>query len=88
MTFAFSLPRGQRSWRHLEQSPGVFMVSSSRSRRLVCVTLSLPRSVLYVVRASVDNVVPVVVIRARVAQLLRFDNRETCRHPFPLLKVW
>lgn len=33
-TFAFSLPRGQRSLRHLEQSPGVygFFVSLSSSR--------------------------------------------------------
>lgn len=58
-TFTFSLPRGQRSSRHLEQSLGVFMVSSSRSRRLVWVTLSLSCSALYAIRASVDNVVAV-----------------------------
>lgn len=53
-TFTFSLPRGQRSSRNLEQSLGVFMVSSSRSRRLVCVTLSLSCSAV-IVRALVDN---------------------------------
>lgn len=41
------------------------------------VSLSLSRSALYVARASVDNVAPVVVIHI---QLVCLDTRETCRH--------
>jgi len=63
-TFAFSLPRGQRSSRHLEQSPGVFIVSSSRFRRFIYVILSFSHYALYIVRASEDNIAPVVVIYA------------------------
>lgn len=69
-------PRGQRSSRHLEQSPGVFMVSSSRSRLASSASLSLSRSTLYI-PPIVVNVASVVVIHV---QLTRLESRETCRH--------